>query len=135
MNKIQFIGFAGKDAEVFQVGENEKVTFSVAVNEGYKNKAGDWVDDTQWYDIEVWGRMVNRAKQVSRGDQVFIEGKHRSRDWEDKEGRKRRSWVVKGLFLENFGPREKKEEVSTSATQAQPATTSTATNEDEDLPF
>jgi single-strand DNA-binding protein len=66
------------------------VTFSIAVNRKYKDKSGNWQEESYFFDIESFGQLAERiGKQFSKGDQVLIEGQLRQDKWEDKNGEKR----------------------------------------------
>src|SRR5690606_31654753 len=87
LNKVQLIGRVGKDPESRNLDNGKTVTnFSLATSEKYKNKSGETVEDTQWHNIVLWGKPAEvAAKYVSKGDQIYIEGKLQTRSWE-KDG-------------------------------------------------
>jgi single-strand DNA-binding protein len=64
--------------------------FSIAVNRKYKDKGGSWQEESFFFDVETFGQLAERVgKQLSKGDQVLIEGSLRQDRWEDKNGEKR----------------------------------------------
>lgn len=83
------IGNLGKDPEVRHLENGTPVaTFSVATNESYKDKTtGERRDITDWHNIVLWRGLAEVAeKYLKKGDQVYIEGKLKSRSYQDKEG-------------------------------------------------
>jgi single-strand DNA-binding protein len=88
VNKVFLIGNLGRDPEVRYLEGNVAVAkFSVATNESYKDKKGDWQTVTEWHDVVAWRALAERAeKQLKKGSQVFVEGKLTHRKYQDKEG-------------------------------------------------
>ncbi len=91
VNKVQLIGRLGANPKVNVFGENRKVSrFPIATNEGYKNRKGEWVEQTQWHQVVAWGATANLVeKLLQKGQEVLVEGKLTTNSWEDKEGNKR----------------------------------------------
>lgn len=90
-NKVQLIGRAGMEPEVKEFG-NDKVMarFSLATNESYKDKNGEWVDNTMWHTIVAWNGTAKRVEKiVEKGSEIVLEGRLVNRQFEDKEGNKR----------------------------------------------
>ena len=86
INKVILIGNIGKDPENRILDSGKSVfNFSLATNENYKDKSGEWQTVTEWHNITYWSDYANFAK----GDQVYIEGKITTRKWQDKEGNDR----------------------------------------------
>lgn len=89
-NSVQLIGRLGKDPEVKMFGEKKRASFSVATTDTYKNQKGEKVQDTQWHNVVIWGRLATIAeKYLRKGAEVAIEGKLVNRMYETKEGEKR----------------------------------------------
>ena len=88
VNKVILIGNLGRDPEIRYLEGNIAVArFSVATNESYKDKKGDWQTQTEWHDIVCWRNLAERAeKQLKKGSQVYLEGKLTHRKYQDKEG-------------------------------------------------
>lgn len=91
VNKVILIGNLGRDPEVRYLEGNVAVAkFSVATNESYKDKKGEWQTQTEWHDVVCWRALAERAeKQLKKGSQVFIEGKLSHRKYQDKDGNDR----------------------------------------------
>lgn len=95
-NKVNLIGRIGAKpiAQVFESGA-KKIRLSVATNERYKDKKGDWVDNTQWHTVIAWGKLCDRVEKVlDKGSEVVIEGRIVNRTYETKEGEKRFSTEI-----------------------------------------
>ena len=88
VNKVILIGNLGRDPEVRYLEGNVAVArFSVATNENYKDKKGEWQTATEWHDVVAWRALAERAeKQLKKGSQVFVEGKLTHRKYQDKDG-------------------------------------------------
>src|SRR5574343_399668 len=91
VNKVILIGNLGKDPEIkFLDGNIARVNFSLATTESYKDKNGNRVDQTEWHNIVMWRPLAETAeKMLKKGTEVYIEGKIKPRQWNDKEGNKR----------------------------------------------
>ena len=103
VNKVILIGNVGKDPEVRYTGPDQAVaTFSLATTErGYTAANGTQVaDKTEWHNIVMWGRHAQIAeKYIRKGSQLYIEGKLRTRVWEDRNQIKRN---VTEIYVENL---------------------------------
>ncbi len=88
VNKVILIGNLGRDPEVRYLEGNVAVAkFSVATNESYKDKKGDWQTVTEWHDVVAWRSLAERAeKQLKKGSQIYVEGKLTHRKYQDKDG-------------------------------------------------
>ena len=89
-NRVQLIGNLGKDPEVKTFDNGKKVAkFSMATSDSYKKESGEKVTETQWHNIVAWnGTATIIEKYLKKGNEVAIEGKLTTRNWEDKEGKK-----------------------------------------------
>lgn len=99
LNKVTLIGHLGKDPEVAYVSENiARARFSLATSESYKDKDGNRVDQTEWHDITLWRKQAEIAeKYLKKGSLIYLEGRLRSRSWEDEQGNKKYATGVEGL--------------------------------------
>lgn len=91
INKVILLGNVGKDPEIRHLDNNVTVaSFSLATSETYKNKSGEKVTNTEWHNIVVWRGLAEVAeKYIKKGSQIYVEGKIRTRSWDDKDGNKR----------------------------------------------
>lgn len=108
INKVTLIGNIGKDPEVRTFENGSKVArFSLATNENYQDKAGEWQTITEWHNVVCWRGLADRAeRQLKKGNLVYVEGKISYRKWQDTEGKDRYSTdIVAATFrsLEKSG--------------------------------
>jgi len=89
VNKVILVGRLGKDAESkFTASGTSVATFSVATNWRQKDQqSGEWKEHTDWHNIVLW-RAENVAPYLTKGTQVYVEGRLQTRNYENKEGRK-----------------------------------------------
>jgi single-strand DNA-binding protein len=108
VNKVILLGNLGKDPEVRHL-ENDRIraTFALATNETYKNKAGEKITTTEWHNIVLWASLAKIAEQyLTKGKQVYIEGKLTTRSYVDKEGQVKYTTEVVGQNLVLLGGRQ-----------------------------
>ena len=93
INKVTLIGRLGNDPEVRHLDGGAAVaSVSLATNESYKDKDGNWQDQTEWHNVVMWREMAERAgNMLKKGMLVFVEGKITYRKYTDKEGVERRT--------------------------------------------
>lgn len=91
INKVILVGNLGKDPEVqYLEGGVAVAKFPLATTESYKNKQGERVDQTEWHNVVLWRGLAEVAeKYVKKGSRVYIEGKIRTRSYDDKDGNKK----------------------------------------------
>jgi len=96
LNKIMLIGHLVKDPEIRYTPDGAPVaTFSLATSENWTDKSGTRQERTEWHNIVAWRRLAELSqKYLTKGRQVYIEGRLQSRDWNDREGNKRRTTEV-----------------------------------------
>ncbi len=87
VNKVILVGNLGKDPEVRHLESGNSVAhFTLATNEYYKDKQGNRVERTEWHNISAWRGLAELAeKYLKKGAQVYIEGKLRTRQYQDKD--------------------------------------------------
>lgn len=105
VNKVILVGNLGKDPEVRYLDNGVAVAnFSLATTENYKNKEGERVSQTEWHNIVLWRGLAEVAeKWLKKGSSVYVEGKIRTRKWEDKEGNTRYSTEILGDNMTMLG--------------------------------
>ena len=103
VNKVILIGHVGKDPDVRYTGPDQAIaSFSLATTErGYTTTSGTQVPEkTEWHNIVMWGRNAQIAeKYIRKGSQLYIEGKLRTRIWEDRNAIKRN---VTEIYVDTF---------------------------------
>ena len=89
VNKVILIGHLGRDAETrFTPAGAAKTTFSVATNRRWKDQqTGEWKEEPDWHNVVLW-RQENVANYLTKGVQVYVEGRLQTRNYEDKDGKK-----------------------------------------------
>jgi single-strand DNA-binding protein len=87
LNKVQLIGNLGKDPEVKYTPQGTPVAkLTIATNERYKDKNGEWQDRTEWHNVVLWQRLAEIAGEyLKKGGKVYIEGRLQTRSWDDKQ--------------------------------------------------
>ncbi len=90
-NKVSLIGRLGAQPEVVTFDSGRTLArFSLATNENYKNKEGEWQENTQWHSITAWGKTAELvAKFLNKGQEVLVEGRIVNNSYETKDGEKR----------------------------------------------
>jgi len=89
VNKVILVGHLGKDAETKFTPAGVAVTkFSVATNRRWKDQqTGEWKEETDWANVVLW-RSENLGNYLTKGKQVYVEGRLQTRSWDDKDGKK-----------------------------------------------
>jgi len=107
VNKVIIVGNVGRDPELRYTQSGQPVaSFSIATNERFKDKDGNWKDRTEWHRIVAWARLAEICGEYLRkGSQVYVEGRIQTRDWEDKEGNKRQTTEIIALGMQMLGRR------------------------------
>jgi single-strand DNA-binding protein len=146
INKVILVGNLGKDPEVrYLEGGTAVANFTLATSETYKDRTtGERKTQTEWHNVVLWRGLAEVAeKYLRKGSQVYVEGKIRTRSWEDKEGNTRYTTEIVGDNMTMLGRRDDSGNSGQSApepsqkAQAAPAqsTSSSKQEEDDDLPF
>ena len=129
INKVILVGNLGKDPEVRHLESGAVVAnFSIATSEYYTDKSGQRITQTEWHNVVLWRRNAEVAeKYLTKGKQVYIEGKLRTRNWTDRDGVTRYTTEVVGDVLQLLGARQDGDsDRNTAQVQDQSVSTSTA---------
>ena len=107
VNKVTLIGNLGRDPEIRRFENGAVVAkFSVATNENYRDKSGEWQKQTEWHDVVLWRYLAERAETtLKKGMMVYIEGKLTHRTWEDQDGNNRKTTEVVGSYFRSLEKR------------------------------
>lgn len=108
VNKVILVGNLGKDPETRYMPNGKAVTnFSIATSESWKDKqTGEQREQTEWHNIVMYDRLAEiAAEYLKKGSQVYIEGKLRTRKWQDKEGQDRYSTEIVADRMQLLGGR------------------------------
>ena len=97
LNKVMLIGNLGRDAELRHTASGTPVsTLNLATTERWKDKEGQQQEKTEWHRIIVWGKTAESLSQyLTKGKQIYVEGKLQTRQWDDKEGVTRYTTEIK----------------------------------------
>jgi len=111
LNKCMIIGNLGRDPEMRYTPSGQPVTqFTVAVNRNYKNQAGEWQEETEWFRIVAWGPLAERtAEYLRKGRKVYVEGRLQTRQWEGQDGQKRYTTELVANTVPPLDPRPRDE--------------------------
>lgn len=115
VNKVVLIGNLGKDPDI-QILEGNIVVakFSLATTETFKDKSGQIRSETEWHTIILWRGLGELARKfLKKGSLVYIEGKLRTRSWEDKDGNKKFATEIVGDNLVMLEKKPGDEDVDT----------------------
>ena len=90
VNKVILIGRLGKTPEIINTERTTICSMALATDEGYKDKSGNKVEKTEWHNLVCYDKLAEICeKYLDKGSQIYIEGKLKTRSWEDKSGNKR----------------------------------------------
>ena len=139
VNKAILIGRLGADPEIrYTPSGAEVATFRIATSESWTNKSGEKEERTEWHRIVAWRGLAKICGEyLNKGKLVYVEGRLRTRSWEDRDGNKRTTTEIEASDMKMLGgvgeaSRKAKEAEPESAP---PATKEPATKEEEDIPF
>ena len=115
LNKVQLIGRLGNKPKILEGNGQTYASLSLAINEPVK-KEDQWETTTQWYQLVLFGKLTKVCDFLDKGSLVFVEGKLRSRDWQDQEGNSKRqvNIVVHNVQILDTNKQEQKDEVNAS---------------------
>ena len=139
INKVILIGNVGKDPEVRHLESKIAVaSFTLATTERYKDKTGNYVDHTEWHNVVCWRNLADLCeKYISKGSQLYIEGRIRTRSWVDQSEQKRYTTEIMADTIRLLGKKSsgiESKEVSTPLVENKEINVPVQESED-DLPF
>jgi single-strand DNA-binding protein len=116
VNKVIIVGRLGTDPEVKTIGQGSTVTrLNVATSEQWTDKNGQKQERTEWHRIVVWGKLAEICgKHLSKGRQVYLEGRLQTRNWEDQNGQKRYSTEIVANTVQFLGAAGERSNSSTN---------------------
>ena len=142
VNKVILVGNLGRDPEVRYTKNGQAVTtFSLATTERWTNRDGQREDKTEWHRIVAWGKLGEICGEyLSKGKQVYIEGRLQTREWEDSDGNKRQTTEIVANNMTMLGQGQDRKSVEASDPSAAPAQAGGSSGgyddlEDDDIPF
>ncbi|NJB87054.1 single-strand DNA-binding protein [Lewinella marina] len=135
INRVTLVGRLGADPEIRTLSSGAMVAkFSMATSESYKDRSGEWQEETQWHDVVVWRNLAERAQQyLTKGSLVYLDGKLTHRKWQDKEGNPRKTTEVVGAFFRILDSKRDGNDSGDTSSSAPAA--GGGMESEEDLPF
>src|ERR1043166_605712 len=140
VNKVILVGNLGRDAELrYTPGGAAVATLNLATTETWKDKEGQKKEDTQWHRVILWGKTAETLQDyLTKGKQIYVEGKLQTRKWKDKDGNEKYTTEVKGdrVVLLSGGGRGGEMAPDRGGDQsAQPEPAASVELTDDDIPF
>lgn len=137
MQKLIIIGNIGKDAELKEINSQFLIQFSVAVNNGYYNQQGTWVDRTNWYNAKIWkdkNQKTDIVKKLIKGRKIYVEGNPDISTYKGNDGQTRIDLGMRVTAFELLDSIKKEEETQQQNATA-PTTSNVTIDNNDDLPF
>src|ERR1051325_3477805 len=138
-NKIIVVGYLGRDPELRYTPDGTPVcNFTIATTERKKDKTGEMQEHTTWFRVNLWRRQAEVANQyLSKGKQVYVEGRLSTNEYQDREGNTRTSLEINGTDIQFLGSRGEEVNVSRTENSPKPSTQpeSLPPITDDDIPF
>jgi single-strand DNA-binding protein len=139
VNKVILVGNLGKDPEVRHLeGGTTVARFTLATNDYYKDKSGNRVERTEWHNVALWRDLAEVAeKYLRKGQQVYLEGRIRTRQYQDKDNQTRYITEIVAEELTMLGGRPQADQQTESVSDAAAPEAQTFRQEPEldQLPF
>jgi single-strand DNA-binding protein len=143
INRVILVGRLGRDPEMRYTGSGTPVVnFSLATNERWSDQNGGRQERTEWHNIVVWSKLAEICNQyLSKGQLVYIEGRLQTREWDDRDGNRRRTTEIVAREMKMLGPRS--DEMGMGPTGERPGSRPTEPSQpspeveitDDDIPF
>jgi single-strand DNA-binding protein len=98
VNKVILVGNLGRDAELrYTAGGAAVATINMATTEVWNDKAGQRQEKTEWHRVVLWGKSAESLSEyLTKGKQIYVEGRLQTRQWDDKDGNKRYTTEIRG---------------------------------------
>ena len=138
VNRAILIGRLGRDPELRHTSSGTAVAnFSVATDEFWNDPQGERQRRTEWHNVVVWSRLAEICNQyLTKGKLVFIEGRIQTREWDDRDGNKRRTTEIVASDMRMLGSREENQATGSAPAQtAKPEPKMDPGITDDDIPF
>ena len=135
LNKIMLIGHLGKDCETrFTTGNTSVTNFTLATTHSYKDKSGNWKDETTWHNVVSFSLSDYMKENLKKGKKFYVEGRLTKRDYTDKDGNKKyfTEVISERLLPLETGVGSSSDEEKIAGTDASPDITP---ENNDDLPF
>ena len=136
LNKVILIGNLGRDPELRYTANGQPVaSFSLATTESWTNRSGEREQRTEWHRIVTWGKLAETCSEyMAKGKQVYVEGRLQTREWEDRDGNKRRTTEVNANQVLMLGRRSDWDNADRPRDPASPGAAADAPDAPDDPP-
>lgn len=137
MNKVIIIGNLGQNPEIRHTADGKAVAnLSIATSEKYYGKDGKLKEDTEWHRVVLYDKKAELAsKYLKKGSKIAIEGKIKTRKWQDKQGVDRYTTEIVGFQMEFVGSGDTQSAQRNPQTQPEPASNGFDESFEDDVPF
>ena len=137
VNKVILIGRLGRDPEMrFTGGGTPVCNFSLATDESYTDKSGQRQKRTEWHNIVAWAKLAEQcSKLLNKGKLAYVEGRLQTREWDDRDGNKRRTTEIVINRMRVLTPRGEPALEMEAGTGPAPPEDTISEITDEDVPF
>ena len=128
INKVILVGRLGADPEVKTIAQGSTVaSLNLATSENWTDKNGQRQEKTEWHRIVVWGKLAEICgKHLTKGRQIYVEGRLQTRQWDDKQGQKRYTTEIVATTVQFLGAQGEQRTGSASQSTYQGATASSS---------
>ena len=135
LNKVMLIGHLGDDVKMhYFEGGNCIGRFSIATNEVYTNKSGERITNTEWHNLITRNKLAeNCEKYLKKGDKIYIEGRLKTRQWQDEAGNKRYNTDIQVDELKFLTPKRADSNQTTSQANTETAKSKESASKKNDL--
>ena len=135
VNRVILIGRLGQDPELKSTAQGKSVAnFSLATNESWKDSTGAKQERTEWHRIVVWDKTAELCNQyLKKGREAYIEGRLQTREWDDKEGKKRYTTEIVAERVQFLG--SKSADAGAQVGAHSPGDSAAPASLDSDIPF
>ena len=137
VNKVILVGRVGQEPNVRMAGEKKVATINLATSEKYKGRDGNLVESTEWHSVVLWDKLAEVAeKYVTKGAQLYIEGKIKTEKYTDKDGHDKFVTRIKADSMQMIGgTKQETAPASAYSPKSSPLPTYDNANPTDDLPF
>lgn len=107
INQVTIVGRLGKEPELEVKGDKQYLRISIATDDGYKGKDGNWVDVTEWHNVTIWNKSAEYvAKFAYKGAVVMVQGSMKTRKWQDQGGHDRYDYHIEPRLVKVLTPKK-----------------------------
>jgi single-strand DNA-binding protein len=141
VNKVIIVGRLGAEPEIKTISSGNNVCrLSIATSESWTDKGGQKQERTEWHRVVVWGKLADLCgKYLTKGRQVYLEGRLQTRSWEDQQGQKRYTTEIVANVVQFLGGGDQKQDNYTGSHSSEPSFDNfgpePSFDSNEDIPF